>query len=52
MRWLTWFDALNLLDVFNYYLILGFLVSTGLRIRSYRAILGFIYGCRNRWPKL
>jgi hypothetical protein len=52
MRWLTWFDALNLLDVFNYYLILGLLVSTGLRIRSYRAILGFIYGFRNRWPKL
>ena len=52
MRWLTWFDALNLLDVLNYYLILVFLVSTGLRIRSYRAILGFIYGFRNRWPKL
>jgi hypothetical protein len=52
MSWLTRFDTLNLLDVFNYYLILAFLVNTGVRIRSYRAILGFIYGFRDRWPKL
>lgn len=52
MRLLTWFDTLNLIDVFNYYLILCFLVSTGIRIRSYRAILGMIFASRNRWPKL
>src|SRR5947209_4131016 len=52
MRWLTWFDTLNLIDAFNYYLILCFLVSTGIRIRSYRAILGLIFASRNRWPKL
>ncbi|MGH7172648.1 MAG: hypothetical protein ACRELG_20395 [Gemmataceae bacterium] len=52
MRLLAWFDTLNLIDVFNYYLILCFLVSTGIRIRSYRAILGMIFASRNRWPKL
>ena len=52
MRWLTWFDTLNLIDVFNYYLILAFLVSTGIRLRSYWAILGLIFASRTRWPKL
>jgi hypothetical protein len=52
MRWLTWFDTLNLIDVFNYYLILAFLVSTGMRIRSYRAILGLVFASPSRWPKL
>src|SRR4051812_43496848 len=52
MHWLTWFDTLNLIDVFNYYLILAFLVSTGIRIRSYRAILGLVFASPGRWPKL
>lgn len=52
MRWLTWFDTLNLIDAFNYYLILAFFVSTGLRIRSYRAILGLVFASPSRWPKL
>ena len=42
----------NLIEVFNYYLILAFLVSTGIRLRSYWAILGLISASRTRWPKL
>src|SRR5436309_2598940 len=52
MRWLIWLDTLNLIHVFNYYLILAFLVSTGIRIRTYRAILGLVFACPGRWPKL
>jgi hypothetical protein len=52
MRWLIWLDTLNLIDVFNYYLVLAFLVSTGMRIRSYRAILGLVVASPSRWPKL
>jgi len=52
MRWLSWFDTFNLIEVFNYYLILAFLVSTGIRLRSYWAILGLISASRTRWPKL
>lgn len=52
MRWLTWLDTLNLIDVFNYYLILAFLVSTGIRIRTYLAIFGLVIACPGRWPKL
>jgi len=52
MRWLVWFDALNLLDAFNYYLILAFVVGTGLRFRTYQAIVGLVFACPSRWPKL
>jgi hypothetical protein len=52
MRLLAWLETLNLIDVFNYYLILCFLVSTGIRIRMYRAILGLILASPDRWPKL
>jgi hypothetical protein len=52
MRWLIWLDTLNLIDVFNYYLVLAFLVSTGMRIRSYRAIVGVVFASPSRWPKL
>lgn len=52
MRWLAWLDTVNLIAVFNGYLILGFLVSTGVNIRSYRAVLGLIFAFPNRWPKL
>ena len=52
MRLLVWLDTLNLLDVFNYYLILAFLVSTAIRIRMYRAIVGLVMASSGRWPKL
>ncbi len=52
MRWLTWLGTLNLIVVFNYYLALAFLVGTVVRIRTYRAILGLVFACPGRWPKL
>jgi hypothetical protein len=52
MRWLTWFETLNLIDGFNYYLILAFLLSTGIRIRTYQSIVGLVIACPSRWPKL
>lgn len=52
MHWRTWFNTLDLIHVLNYYLMLAFLISMVLRIRSYRAILGLIFACRNRWPRL
>src|SRR4051794_5031959 len=52
MHWLAWVGTLNLMDVLNYYLFLGFLVSTGMRLRSYRAVLGMVVASRDRWPKL
>jgi hypothetical protein len=52
MHWLTWLETLNLIVVFNYYLILAFIVSTGIRIRSYRAIIGLVFSSPSRWPKL
>jgi len=52
MAWLAWLDALNLLAVFNYYLILAFVVSTAVNLRNYWAILGLMCGFPNRWPKL
>ncbi len=48
----AWWDALNLLDVFNYYLIIAFIASTAINIRRYRAILGFLCSFPGRWPKL
>lgn len=52
MRLFTWMDTVNLIVVFNGYLILSFLVSTGVNIRNYRAVLGLIFAFPNRWPKL
>src|SRR5437660_12808045 len=52
MHWVTSLSRFNLLDVLTYYLILSFIVGTAVRIRNYRAILGFIFGFPNRWPKL
>jgi len=52
MNWLTWFASINLIDGLNYYLILCFLVSTVLRVRTYRAVLGLVLTGAQRWPKL
>lgn len=52
MRWLTWFGTLNLLEAFNYYLILAFVVSVGVNFRTYRAVLGLVVASSSRWPKL
>lgn len=52
MRVFNWLDTVNLILVFNCYLILAFLVSTGVNIRGYRAVLGLLFAFPNRWPKL
>jgi len=52
MHWLSWLGMVNLIEVLNYYLILGFVVSMAIRFRSYRAVLGMVFASRNRWPKL
>jgi hypothetical protein len=52
MRWLTWLGTVNLIDVLTYYLLLAFAVSTLLRMRNYRTILGLVFTFPNRWPKL
>jgi hypothetical protein len=52
MRWLSWIDTLNLIDVFNCYLIAGVIVSVAIRARTYRAVLGLVFACPNRWPKV
>src|SRR5438270_5065471 len=52
MGWLDSLDTFNLLHVFNYYLVLGFIVGTVIRFRSYRAIIGLICTFPTRWPKL
>jgi len=52
MRLFAWVDTLNLIDVLSGYLVLCFVVSTGIRIRTYRAVMGMIFACPKRWPKL
>jgi hypothetical protein len=52
MHWLTAVGSLNLIDAFNYYLVLAFALGTVLRVRNYRALLGLIYRSSRRWPKL
>jgi hypothetical protein len=42
----------NLIAVFDFYLIVTFILSTVRRIRQYRAMLGIIFAVPGRWPKL
>lgn len=44
--------TVNLLEAFDYYLVLVFVVGTALRLGNYRAMLGFIFTFSHRWPKL
>ena len=44
--------TLNLIDAFNYYLVLAFVTGSILRARNYRAMVGLIYHSADRWPKL
>ena len=44
--------SINLIDAFNYYLVLVFIVGTALRARNYRAMIGLVYHSGERWPKL
>ncbi|HEX4613465.1 MAG TPA: hypothetical protein VH092_35110 [Urbifossiella sp.] len=44
--------SLNLIEAFNYYLTLVFVVGTTLRARNYRVAVGLVYQSSDRWPKL
>jgi hypothetical protein len=52
MIWLTWLETRNLIVVFNWYLMLAFVLSTGIRIRLYQAIVGLVCASPGRWPRL
>jgi hypothetical protein len=45
-------NSTNLLDVFEYYLSLVFVISTAIRAGLYWAMVRLIYVFRGRWPKL
>ncbi len=44
--------ALNLIEVFDIYLVLAFIVGTAMRLKQYRTYLSFIFAFPNRWPRL
>jgi hypothetical protein len=47
---MNWFLDLNLIHCLDVYLILIFVLGTGLRIQQYRAFLGLIWSMHGRWP--
>ncbi|HXG08459.1 MAG TPA: hypothetical protein VNK04_01590 [Gemmataceae bacterium] len=49
---MTWLSDLNLIRFFDFYLALAFLLSTALRIRQYRTVLGLLREVSGRWPRL
>src|ERR1051325_5799501 len=49
---MSWFGDLNLIHCLDVYLMLIFVVGTGLRVVQYRAFLGLILSMHDRWPKL
>jgi hypothetical protein len=44
--------ALNLIRLFDFYLILTVILSIYLRYRQYQDVLGLVFGVPNRWPRL
>jgi hypothetical protein len=49
---MSWFLNLNLIHLFDYYLLLIFLTGTIMRIRLYRSLLWLIWMLPGRWPNL
>lgn len=49
---MAWLWDLNLIRFFDFYLALAFLLSTALRVRQYRAVLGLVGALPGRWPRL
>ncbi|MEZ6139068.1 MAG: hypothetical protein R3B84_00720 [Zavarzinella sp.] len=52
MRIFTYISSINLIELFNSYLMLAFVIGIIIRLRNYRAILGLIFTFSTRWPKL
>ena len=49
---MSWLPDLRLIRFFSFYLALFFCVSTYLRTRQYRALLGLVRNMPGRWPRL
>src|SRR5262245_54728839 len=49
---MTWLWDLNLIRFFDFYLAATFLLSTWMRIRQYRAVVGLVFAVPERWPRL
>jgi hypothetical protein len=49
---MSWLLDLHLIRFFGFYLALMFLLSTYLRLRQYRIILGLVRSMPGRWPRL
>lgn len=49
---MDWLLHLPLIRLFDFYLILAFLVSTLLRIQQYRTVLDVVRAVPGRWPRL
>jgi hypothetical protein len=49
---MSWFWRLNLIHCLDWYLLLIFLVGTGLRVNRYRSLLALIWSMPGRWPLL
>jgi hypothetical protein len=52
MRRMGGFWNWDLIQLFNFYLALIFLLSTALRVRQYEAVLRLVRAFRERWPRL
>jgi hypothetical protein len=51
-RLMNWFDSVNLIHLFDFYLAAMFVVGTYRRIAQYRAFVGLALGMPGRWPRL
>jgi hypothetical protein len=49
---MTWLWNLNLINLFNFYLWLFFLISTYRRIGQYRSVVALVRAVPGRWPHL
>jgi hypothetical protein len=49
---MSWLLHLHLIPLFGFYLAVVFILSTGLRVSQYRAILRLVGRVPGRWPKL
>lgn len=49
---MSWFDRLNLIQLFDFYLAAMFVLGTYRRFAQYRAFVGIALGMPGRWPHL
>ncbi len=49
---MSWLLELRLIRLFEFYLTLVFILSTGLRVRQYQAVVALVRRVPGRWPRL